>query len=224
MSSRLVKPLVAFIVLVLAGIVFVRWSQPDAPVEPKAQRRPTPRAETPRARAPLRYELDDPDIEIPPGSTVEPPHFDLSNLDFEALRAQSPDNLYWQMAVPTDDPDVLRARAEEKKRRNDQYGRVLSNTATTEEIEAYYAYRRRLSEDYIEVSQLILDEHGAELSSRDVGLLELGISMHASRLSENPKNLQEALDRKAQYDEVKQAWQARQAEREELDASPSSPD
>ena len=85
-----------------------------------------------------------------------------------------------------------------------------------EEIEDYYAYRRRLSEDYVEVSQLILDDHGDALADRDVGLLELTIALHASRLSEIPRKLDDALRRKAEYEEVKRAWQAQQeAERAE---------
>lgn len=147
-----------------------------------------------------------------------PFHFDLAELDFEALRDRTPDSLYWLMAAPTDDPKALEARARAREERNRQYGKVVSNTATVEEIHDYYAYRRKLSEDYIEVLQLILDEHGDELSERDAGLFELTISMHSARLAEIPSKLDDALQRKAEYDRVKQAWQEQQ--RKESDEKP----
>lgn len=142
-----------------------------------------------------------------PDSADEPFHFDLADLDFEAIRRQTPRSLYWLMAAPTDDPEVLDARARARAERNRQYGKVVSNTATVEEIHDYYAYRRKLSEDYIEVLQLILDEHGDELSERDTGLFELTISMHSARLAEIPAKLDDALHRKTEYDEAKQEWQ-----------------
>ncbi|MGB5813430.1 MAG: hypothetical protein WBG86_23040 [Polyangiales bacterium] len=166
-------------------------------------------------QAPGDLEFEEPDIEIPPDSVLTAPHFDLANLDYDALREKTPDSLYWLLAAPTDDPKVLEARRAENERRNQQFGRVSSNTASVDEINDYFAYRRRLSEDYVEVAQLILDTHGDDLSERDVGLFELTVSLHGSRLAELPNKLDDALRRKAEYDEVKRAWQAQQeAERE----------
>lgn len=205
-----VRTAVVALSLLAAGVALVVLWRPSAPARSDVRGQPQSRPERRAPQEPLRYELDDPDIEIPEDSALKAPYFDLSNLDFEALRARSPDNLYWELAVPADDEDVLRARAAEKKRRNEQYGRVLASTATVAEIEDYYAYRQKLSEDYIEVSQLILDAHGDSLSDRDVGLLELSISLHTSRLAEYPKSLDDALRRKSEYDQVKQAWQEQQ--------------
>jgi hypothetical protein len=64
-----------------------------------------------------------------------------------AVRAALPDNIYWTMSAPTDEPAVLQAREEERARWNVEYGKVLSNTATADEVEAYYAHRKRLSSD-----------------------------------------------------------------------------
>lgn len=136
-----------------------------------------------------------------------PMYFDLGDLDFESLQRRTPDSLYWLLAAPTDDPAVLEARAQARRRRNEQFGKVVSNTASVEEIHDYYAYRRKLSEDYIEVLQLILDEHGDDLSERDTGLFELTVSMHSARLAEIPSKLAEALERKAEHDRVKEEWQ-----------------
>jgi hypothetical protein len=137
---------------------------------------------------------------------AQPFRFDLAELDYEELRRRTPDSLYWLMAAPTDDPALRTARARAREERNRQYGKVVSNTATVEEIRDYYAYRRKLSEDYIEVLQLILDDHGDELSERDAGLFELTISMHAARLAEIPAKLDDAMRRKAEYDRVKAEW------------------
>jgi hypothetical protein len=148
-------------------------------------------------------------------SEPQPFFFDLAELDFEALRQRTPDSLYWLMAAPTDDPAVLEARARARDERNRRYGKVVSNTASVEEIRDYYSYRRKLSEDYIEVLQLILDEHGDELSERDAGLFELTISMHTARLAELPAKLDDALQRKTEYDAVKQKWREQQRKESE---------
>lgn len=209
------------VALVLAlGIGVVSWLNRDresatsVDVDPPQH---SPSAVPNRVRDAPPFDYEEPGVELPDGSATVAPYFDLANLDFESLRARTPKNLYWLLAAPTDDPGVLEARAAEKKRRNDQYGRVLSSTATREEIEDYYRYRRRLSEDYVEVSQLILDDHGDALAERDVGLLELTVALHASRLSEIPRKLDEALRRKEEYERVKAAWKAQQeTEREDL--------
>jgi len=153
------------------------------------------------------------------------PDFDLADLDFESLRQRTPDSLYWLMAAPTKDPATLEARQRARADRNEQYGRVVANIASVEEIHDYYAYRRKLSEDYIEVAQLILEEHGDSLSERDVGLFELAISMHGSALSEIPSKLSDALQRKEEYDRVKEAWRAQSEGEAALPANeaPNSP-
>lgn len=166
-------------------------------------------------RSPFAYDGGVSGFDADGGTPSEPgaeaPSFDLGDLDYEALRKRTPHNLYWLMAAPTEDPSLLEARRKAREERNQQYGKVVSNTASVEEIRDYYAYKRKLSEDYIEVLQLILDEHGSELSERDVGLLELAMTMHSSLLSDLPKKEDDALQRKAEYDRVKQAWQEQQA-------------
>ena len=152
------------------------------------------------------------EVTLSPESVFEAPYLDLGRLDFDELRTHAPENLYWLMAVPTDDPELLEQRRIAKEQRNAQYGKVLASTASIEEIEDYYAYRRKLSEDYVEIAQLILDQHGEELSERDAGLFELTIAMHSARLAQMPTERREALRRKSEYDQVKQAWQEQQRE------------
>lgn len=117
-------------------------------------------------------------------------------VDLAALRERLPDNLYWQLGAPTDDPEVLARRREEERRMNDLLGKVQSSTATEEEIHRYHDRRRRISEDYIAFATLVLEEHGAELPERDQGLYALSIRMHESRLRALPRKVEDALARR----------------------------
>ena len=199
--------------LVVIGIVVVYGlNRPRSETVEKPVAKTNPIASTPGRARPSKpapaFNFDERELAVSAESTLEAPHFDLAKLDYERLRKRTPDSLYWLLAAPTDDPAVLRARQAEREKRNRQYGRVVSSTAKAGEIEDYYAFRRRLSEDYIEVVQSILNDHGDELSERDVGLFELTIALHAARLSELPQRMNDALRRKSEYDQVKQAWQA----------------
>ncbi|MGK3988480.1 hypothetical protein WME99_35885 [Sorangium sp. So ce136] len=127
-------------------------------------------------------------------------------VDLERLRAQLPDNLYWQLGAPTDDPGELQARADEQERWDDLFGKVQSNTASEEEVRRYYEHRRRVSEDYIQLASLALAQHGDELPERDRGLYELSIEMHRSRLAEIPRLIEGALARKQAQDRARDEW------------------
>jgi hypothetical protein len=127
-------------------------------------------------------------------------------VDLERLRARIPDNLYWRLGMPTKDPQVLQMRAEEERRWNDLYGKVLSGTGTEEEVRRYYDHRRQVSADYIEFARLVLDEHGAELPEQERGLYELSIEMHTTRLAEIPRQIDEAMARKQAQDQRREEW------------------
>jgi hypothetical protein len=129
-----------------------------------------------------------------------------ASVDVEELRKALPGNLYWTMSAPTKDPDVLQAREEERARWNTEYGKVLSNTATADEIDAYYARRRRLSNDYIVFAGHLLLKYGRTLPARDVALLKLAIKMHLARLEELPRQIAEAQARREEHDAVRRAW------------------
>jgi hypothetical protein len=131
-------------------------------------------------------------------------------VDLERLRARIPDNLYWLLGAPIEDPQALQARAEEEQRWNQLYGKVLSGTASEEEIQRYYDHRRQLSRDYIEFARLVLQEYPDELPERDRGLYELSIEMHTTRLAEIPRQIEEALARKQDQDRRRDEWQRSQ--------------
>jgi len=127
-------------------------------------------------------------------------------VNLERLRAEIPRHRYWLDSVPTKDPEVLRRRETEAAAWNQLHGKVLSGTATTDEIQTWLDHRRRVSEDAIEFAQRVLDEHGSELPDRDRGLLELAIDMHRTRLAELPREESEARARKDEQDRRRAAW------------------
>jgi hypothetical protein len=135
-----------------------------------------------------------------------------AQVDLNEVHRAMPDNLYFELAVPTTDEAVIEARAAERRRWNEEYGKVLSGTGTEEEIRAYYDQRARLSTDYIEFTTYLLDHYRDVLLERDVGLLELARKLHAARLEEIPRKVEEAFERKRQQDEAREAWLKDEAE------------
>ncbi|WP_108077602.1 hypothetical protein [Vitiosangium sp. GDMCC 1.1324] len=127
-------------------------------------------------------------------------------VDLAKLRERLPGNLYWELGVPTKDPEVQRKRAEDGKHWNDLYGKVLSGTATEEEIRQYYDHRRKVSEDYISFASAVLQEYGSQLPDQERGLYELSIRMHRTRLEEMPGQLDDALARKLTQDQRRKEW------------------
>jgi hypothetical protein len=117
-------------------------------------------------------------------------------VDLEDLRARLPDNRYWELGAPTSDPAVTRARADRAKRDNELFGRTQTGEATEEEIHAYYAERRRISEDYLRLSLVVLAEKSDQLPERDLGLFELSAKMHRDRLTQIERDLAGALARR----------------------------
>ncbi len=134
-----------------------------------------------------------PDLAAEPTGHVEPYPVNL-----DALRARLPDNRYWALGVPTSDPAVARARAERARRDNTAFGRIQANEATPEEIRAYYAERRAISNDYLELAQLVLAEQGDRLPERDRGMFELSATLHRARLQQIDRDEADALARRNQ--------------------------
>ncbi|WP_232537657.1 hypothetical protein [Cystobacter fuscus] len=128
-------------------------------------------------------------------------------VNLEKLREQMPDNLYWELGAPTKDPEILHRREEQARRWNALLGKVQSNTATEEEIHQYYDHRRAVSEDFIAFASRVLQEHGAQLSEQERGLYALSIQMHRTRLDEIPRQVEDALARKATQDQRREEWQ-----------------
>ncbi|WP_147444769.1 hypothetical protein [Corallococcus sp. CA053C] len=126
--------------------------------------------------------------------------------DLEALRAKLPDNLYWDTGVPTQEPAELRRRAEVEAKWNTLFGKVQSNEATEAEVKQYYEHRRKVSEDAISFATTMLADYGDKLPAQDKGLLELSVRMHRTRLSELPRQQEEALARREAHAQRQREW------------------
>ena len=215
-SSRLAlgSAIAAGLGALAAGIAI--WNVAGNATAPTAAPTKTPAMAAP-ARSPHAPETPAPEAPADEPLTFDPlkpleegqAGWDVVNL--EAVRAAMPDNIYWTMSVPTEDPAVLQARDEERERWNTEYGKVLSNTASAEEVDAYYAHRKRLSTDYVEFGVYLLEHYGMDLPRQDVALLKVAIELHVARLEEIPRQIMEAHERREAHDAARRAWLEDQA-------------
>jgi hypothetical protein len=180
---------------------------PDAPAD-----RPGARSRTASRTAP------------PPQAVEQPEYIEglvWGELDLREAKALMPDNLYWKWAAPTKDPDELAARDEERRRRNDEYGRVLSGDANEDEVRAYYDYRRKLSEDYLEFAEFMARRYRNSDNKEFVGMLELATKLHTQRLAQISGELEDALERSREHAKLREDWQR---QKEEFGANGGVPD
>lgn len=210
----------ALALVLIIGTLLWRSGTTRAPnPSPPASQRPTETAGEPaRAVAPAAPLTQPPDR--PPSADTAAPGPAAADplgvadadtgsweyVDLDEVRAALPDSLYWKMAAPTTDPEVLRAREEQRARWNVEYGKVLSNTATAEEIDAYYAEQQRLSEDYLAFLVYLRDHYASVIPRKDVGLLKLAGEMHLARLEEIPRKIAEAHERREAHEAARRAW------------------
>jgi hypothetical protein len=156
-----------------------------------------------------------PDVELARREREPPPHIEnlvWGEIDLREAQAAMPDNLYWEFGAPTDDPEILEMREREKKRRNEEYGRVLSGDADEAGVNAYYDYRERLSADYLEFAQWMRKRYGDSLSEQFGGLLDLAIKLNAERLIEIGRDRERALERSRERARVREDWRRQQEE------------
>lgn len=133
-----------------------------------------------------------------------------AQVDFDEIRAALPDSMYWKMAFPTKDPKILEEREKTRAEWNVQFGKVQSNTATDEEIDAYYGEQQKLSNDYLEFLVYLAEHYGNVVPRGEVGALKLAGEMHLARLEEIPRKIAEAKERHAAHETARQAWLAEQ--------------
>jgi hypothetical protein len=136
-----------------------------------------------------------------PAVSAKPDPIDLSR-----LRQQLPGSGYWRDDVPTSDPAEAARRVEEERRWNALYGKVLSGTASGEEIDRYYDHLRGRSQDYLRLAEAAL---GQPLPERERALLELAARMNRERLAALPREREQALARKRLQDQRRAGWRAR---------------
>lgn len=209
--------LVAAAAVVVSLALFLRPGAPPegAPQGKEAAARPAEPASTKRATPATERDPSPadpaatPEVEAAPGGGPPPervPDGDYP-VDLMALRKRIPDNLYWQLGAPTQDPIILQQRAEDTQHWNEMFGKVQSGTASDEEIQQYYDHRKQLSEDYLEFATVTLAEYRAKLPERDIGMYELSQKLHRTRLDEIPRQIEDARARKRAQDTRRQEWQ-----------------
>jgi len=210
----------ALLALALVGGGILWWrATPNGTPDPAQREAPSareglhvtpdaaPAAATSPAQAPPPPTEDAVD-DLPDIATL--PETPWAAVDLEAIREVMPENLFWSMAVPTTDPEVVARRDETRKRWNTEYGKILSNTATAEEIDAYYAERQRLAQDYVDFATYLLATYGEQLGVRDVGLLKVAIELNLARLERLPRDIVEAQERREAHDAARRAWREQQ--------------
>lgn len=211
----------AVVALLVAVLAFVTLGRPDrsAPEPETAAVAEVPEAAAPE-REPGKPELLDARRSAhpaaPEAAPEEPvPYIDglvYGEIDLREAKALMPDNLYWKLGSPTKDEKILAEREEEKKRRNEEYGRVLAGDASEDEVRAYYDYRRKLSEDYLEFSEFMARRYANHPRDEFVGMLELAVKMHADRLKQIPLELDDALERARERERIREDWRRQQEE------------
>ena len=224
MSARATIVVLTLVLVALLGIAFRRGGDkvtppPPAPVAsmptPPAPPPPPAKPSTPALLklpplppiAPVARKKDDQDAApVDPVMTPGDPELSWDNVDMEKVRAVMPDNIYWRMSAPTKDPEIIKQREEEQDRWNVEYGKVLSNTATAEEIDAYYDYRQKLANDDIAFAGYVLAAYGQQLPERDVALLKLAVKLNLARLEEIPRQIIDAQQRREEHDAARRAW------------------
>ena len=90
----------------------------------------------------------------------------------------------------------------------EQKNQISANLADEYTIREYYAQQNALSEDYVEVTDVILDQHAMELPERDYHLLLMANKLHSARLQEIPAELARALENRENHLARKEAWRA----------------
>ena len=133
-------------------------------------------------------------------------------IDLREARALMPDNLYWKFGVPTKNEKVLAEREDEKIRRNEEYGKVLSGDASEDEVKAYYDYRKQLASDYLEFAEFMSRRYKDSKNEQFVGMLDLAMKLNAQRLAQLPSELEAALQRSRERAVVREDWQRQQQE------------
>jgi hypothetical protein len=222
-ASRIgVLVVVAILIVAAAAFVLRRVN-----AERAAARRPAPTDAVAKAAAPAvpgarrtptwRPDLDDEPSEdqaykADPLSPMVDTADQWAQVDFDEIRAAMPDSLYWKMAFPTKDPAVLAERERIRAQWNVEFGKVQSNTATDEEIDAYYGAQQQLSNDYLEFLVYLAEHYGDVVPRAEVGVLKLAGEMHLARLEEIPRKIAEAKERHAAHEKARQAWLAEEKE------------
>lgn len=224
MSDERVRPGVwigvsAFLAILALVVVLAERNRAPAPREPEAD---APSA--PSQPVSLGQEGEG----VAPGGRSERPSVAARSADAEAVpyieglvwgdidlreaKVLMPDNIYWELGAPTKDPAVLEARDAERRRRNQEYGRVLAGDASEDQVRAYYDYRTHVSRDYLEFAEFMRRRFSDSANEEFLGLLDLSVKMHSARLAQIPGDLEASLERGREQMRLREEWKKQQEE------------
>jgi hypothetical protein len=142
------------------------------------------------------------------------------DIDLREAKELMPDNLYWKWGSPTKDEKLLEERAQERRRRNEEYGRVLAGDANEDEVRAYYDYRRKLSSDYLEFAEFMARRHRNSENEQFRGMLDLAVNMNADRLKQLAADEEAALAKSRDQARLREEWRRQQEEFRAAGAGP----
>ena len=111
--------------------------------------------------------------------------------DLEAMRKALPGN----QAIPAVDENEKWIRKEADKARRELYGRISSNVATDEEVNAYYYEQETLAQDSIAMLKWILDNHSHEMGKDDLARHTFLLEQFKKRLKAIPVRKERAMTR-----------------------------
>jgi hypothetical protein len=142
-----------------------------------------------------------------------------AQIDFDEIRQALPDSMYWKMAFPTKDPELIAEREKIRAAWSAQFAKIQANTATDEEIDAYYDEQAKLSNDYLEFLVYLADHYGNLVPRAEIGALKLAGELHLAKLEEIPRRIAEAKERRVAHEAARAAW----AEEQKKFATPVAP-
>lgn len=220
MSDRSIRPgvllFVGAVFTALAVVVFLLESPaPKAPKAAAESTAPSPVASLPGDDAPP---IRDRDRGSRPAAAPEDdavPYIEglvWGDIDLREARELMPDNLYWKYGAPTKDEAILAERDAEKRRRNEEYGRVLAGDASEDGVKAYYDSRRRLAEDYVEFAEFMQRKLRDSTDEKLRGMMDLALKMNTEKLRQLPAEMEDALARSRERARVREEWRRQQEE------------
>lgn len=219
MSDRSIRPgvllFVGAMLAALAAVVFLLES--PGPELPKGAvvESARPAEESTRADRPAPTARDrGPRPAAAPGDDPVPYIEGLvwGDIDLREARELMPDNLYWKYGAPTKDEAVLAEREAEKKRRNEEYGRVLAGDASEDDVKAWYEQRRRLAADYVEFAEFMQRKLRDSSNEQLRGMMDLALKMNAEKLRQLPAEMEDALARSRERAQIREEWRRQQQE------------
>lgn len=220
MDDRKIRPgvwlaVVGSLAVLAVVVVLLEARRPSPPPAEKALPPPPNEAPAPVASARPEARSREPRPATPASVPQEVPYIEglvYGEIDLREALALMPDNIYWTQGAPTKDPEVLAAREAERKRRNEEYGRVLSGDASEDEVRAYYDYKKKVSADYLEFSEFMARRYRNSDNKEFVGMLELATKMHAEKLQQLPAELEDALARARERAKIREDWKRQKEE------------